>query len=465
MILFTLLAMNTLYAFSMFSTRPVIPIYAEELGVSPLTIGMLVSSYSFLPMLLAIRAGRWVDRFGSRKMVFFGGGGLLLAFLLPFLSPRLPALFVSQLLFGFSQLFVVLSIQKTVGNLPGNRDKLITAHSLSAAFGDMLGPLAGGFLFAHYGFRPVFAMAVASAAAATALGLLLRARHWQGGVSAAREAYPYSGSAWGLLQNVNLRKAVLISGIGLYSKELIVAYFPLYGTKMGMTAGEIGVVLSISALMTIIVRFVQYPLVQRFGRTRLMTVTLFLGAAAYAAIPATGSPALLTVIIAFMGASLGIGQPLTMVYALNHTPSARHGEVLGLRLSANRILQFSAPIAFGGVAGAFGLSSIFVVNGVLMAAGAFFTRIRAVPAGAADGAPKAGAGAMGGDAMGGCAVGAGAARGDAEEAASAPSPAAAGALSARPASAAAGVATAAEASAAGKEAAVPALPAADARRR
>jgi hypothetical protein len=54
----------------------------------------------------------------------------------------------------------------------------------------------------------------------------------------------------------------------------------------------------------------------------------------------------------------------------------RHGEVLGIRLSINRILQFAAPIISGGIGGYFGLQFIFVANGIIMMTGAFFTRIR-----------------------------------------------------------------------------------------
>ncbi|SEB72255.1 MFS transporter [Paenibacillus sp. GP183] len=375
MILFTLLVMNALYGFGMFSTRPIIPIYAESIGIPFALIGLLVSSYSFLSMLMAVRAGRWVDRVGSKRMVFLGGSGLLLAFLLPLFSFRLPLLFLSQLIFGFSQLLVILSIQKTVGNLPGNRDKLITAHSLSAAFGDMLGPLVSGFTFAHYGFGFSFGLAAATTLAALILGCLLKSHHWRVGASNMQEAYPYSGSTWTLLKHVNLRKSLIISGVGLYSKELIVAYFPLYGMKIGMSVSEIGIILSISAMMTIAVRFIQYQIVQKFGRTQVMTAALFFSAVAFLLIAWTQIPVILAIIIALMGAGLGIVQPLSIVYALNYTSADRHGEVLGIRLSINRILQFAAPIIFGGAGGYFGLQFIFVANGIIMMTGAYFTRI------------------------------------------------------------------------------------------
>lgn len=376
MIFFTLLGINTLFTFAMFSTRPIVPIYAEAIGANSLIIGLLVSSYSFLPMLLAVQAGRWVDRIGARKTVLWGGSGLLLSFVLPLFLPRLSIIFISQLIFGFSQLFVILSIQKTVGNLPGNRDKLISSHSLSAGMGDMLGPLVSGFTYTHFGFRFTFAIAAAAVLAAVLFSCVLKSGAWKGTAQVSNDLSAKEASTWLLLKNVNLRKSLIISGIGLYSKELMTAYFPLYATKLGMSASTIGILLSISALMSLIVRFMQFQLVQKFGRTYIMTMALFIGAAAYMLVSLFHSPIVLAVIIAFMGASLGIGQPLSIVYALNHSPPERHGEVLGIRLSVNRILQFTAPILFGGLGGFFGLYSIFVTNGIIMMTGAFFTRIQ-----------------------------------------------------------------------------------------
>jgi MFS family permease len=102
---------------------------------------------------------------------------------------------------------------------------------------------------------------------------------------------------------------------------------------------------------------------------------LFFSAVAFLLIAWTQIPVILAIIIALMGAGLGIVQPLSIVYALNYTSAERHGEVLGIRLSINRILQFAAPIIFGGAGGYFGLQFIFVANGIIMMIGAYFTRI------------------------------------------------------------------------------------------
>jgi hypothetical protein len=70
-----------------------------------------------------------------------------------------------------------------------------------------------------------------------------------------------------------------------------------------------------------------------------------------------------------------LGQPLSLVYALNVSPQDRQGEVLGMRLTFNRGSQFIAPFLFGGIGGLAGLAPIFWVSGAIILTGAFFTRM------------------------------------------------------------------------------------------
>jgi len=373
---YIILIINTLFTFGISATRPIVSIYSTTLGYYSFTLGILIASYSFLSMLLAARTGRWVDHLGARKMAFCGALGVFLALLLPWLIPNLFFLFLSQIIMGISQLFIVLSIQKTVGNMNGDREKLIATHSLSGAIGDMLGPLASGYIYAHFGFQVTFGVAMSAVLLGILMSFLLKSSDWKSGEPIKQSGVPLQQeSVWRLLRDTNLRNAILISGVVLYSRELITAYFPLYGSNIGMTSSEIGIVLSLSASMSLVVRLLQYRLVKMIGRSRVMSGTVLLSAFTFLFVFLTDIPLLLAIIFAFMGAFLGMGQPLSMVYAMDLSPVERHGEILGLRLSINRVLQFVAPIIFGGIGGVFGVGSIFLVNSFILFISSRFIRI------------------------------------------------------------------------------------------
>ena len=64
-------------------------------GASPLTVGVLMSLFSALPMLLGVTAGRMVDRVDIRRPILACVVTLAVAVLVPGIVPRLPVLFAA----------------------------------------------------------------------------------------------------------------------------------------------------------------------------------------------------------------------------------------------------------------------------------------------------------------------------------------------------------------------------------
>lgn len=343
-------------------TIPIVSLYADILGASPQIIGLLISSFAILPMLFAIRAGKWVDHYGTKKMVLIGGIGMFISLILPVLFPILPVLFLNQLIIGISQVCVVVSLQKTVGGLPGDPDRLIAIYTLAGAFGEFLGPLITGFLFDEMGVRWTFS----AMALAVVLGLIVCTKLTKGistnkKISAGKQKQP-ANQTWRMLGQGNLRKALIISGLVLYSKDIFIAYFPVYGNGVGISPSQIGIIISLLSATAMVVRLMQFRLVHQFGRGQIIMTTLIISGIAYLLLPTTGLFSVLILLSIMLGAGLGLGQPLSLVYTMNVSPSERKGEVLGLRLTFNRASQFIAPFIFGAIGTVGGLSTLFVVQ-------------------------------------------------------------------------------------------------------
>ncbi len=373
-IFYLILLVQTLYSTALHGTRPIVSLYADSLGSSIIVIGILVSSFALIPMLMAISIGKWLDRYGAKKISSIGAIGMLLALCIPSLIPNLTTLFLSQIIFGLSHLFVLVALQKTVGNLPGNRDKLIATFSLTGSFGELLGPLISGFTYEYFGFQHTFFFAAIFVLISLVLTIFTKKKDWgKTSISTTKQS-----PSWLLLKNINLRKALIVSGLVLFSKDVFVAYFPIYAHGMGMNASEIGITLSLMAGMSIVIRLLQFYLVSKFGRSIILTTTLLISGIAYLILPLTELPLLLTFIAIVLGGGLGLGQPLSLVFVLNVSPLQRQGEVLGMRLTFNRGSQFVAPFLFGGIGSLAGLSSIFLMSGSILLAGAYFTRMKGV---------------------------------------------------------------------------------------
>jgi MFS family permease len=376
-IYYLFLWMNTLYSIALLGTRPVVSLFAESLGWGPVSIGLLVSTYAFFPMLMAISVGKWLDRFGPRIITLLGGLGMVFALSFPLVKPTFTTLLISQVIMGFSQLCVLVSLQKTVGNMQGSRDRLMAGFSLTGSTGEFMGPLISGYTYEHFGFQWSFLCSLCFVILALGMGLSFKTGVWKSGSSTTTSMKTESFlSTVGLLKQTNLRKALMISGMVLYSKDLFVAYFPVYATNLGLSPSNIGMILSSMAAMAIAVRVSQFYLVNRFGRGKVMTTTLVISGVAFVLIPFNVIPGLLVVLALSLGIGLGLGQPLSIVYALNQSPLARQGEVLGLRLTINRASQFIFPLLFGSIGGVAGVTSIFWASGAFLLIGSYFTKMK-----------------------------------------------------------------------------------------
>ena len=73
---------------SVFSAQMVLSLFALKLGGNEFQVGLLSATFAIFPMLLAVSAGRLVDRYGGLWPLVFGtvcgGLGLLIPFVFPF---------------------------------------------------------------------------------------------------------------------------------------------------------------------------------------------------------------------------------------------------------------------------------------------------------------------------------------------------------------------------------------------
>jgi MFS family permease len=352
-------------------TRPIISLFGNELGASTLEIGYLTAAYAFLPLLLSIHAGKIVDRVGDKLPVLCGFIGIAIGMAFPFLYHSILSLYISQVIVGISHVFIVISLQNLLGNSvpPEKRDYYFSMFSTAVSVGAVFGPVIGGYLTEHLSFQSVFSVSLAVSVLAFFLSLLLYSPLQKRIVSNISVL-----SSIGLLKLPMLRKAMISSALALYSRDIFVAYFPLYGTELGISASTIGWILSIQGLMMVAVRFYLTKLTNYIGRDYVLMGSILLAGVSFLLIPFTKYVVLLGLWSACMGAGLGCSQPLSMTTTYNASPKSRTGEVLGLRLAVNRLSQISAPLLFGLVGSSLGLVFVFFLSGAFLVSGTWLIK-------------------------------------------------------------------------------------------
>jgi sugar phosphate permease len=152
----------------------------------------------------------------------------------------------------------------------------------------------------------------------------------------------------------------------LATVDVLTAYLPVLGVQRGISPAVVGALLSLRAATSIISRVLIPWMIPRLGRIRLLAASAAGSALLTAALPLSGSIAVLGALLAAAGFLLGIGQPLTMSMVVHAVPSDTRGTALAIRLTGNRFGQVATPAAAGLVAGAAGVSAAFWLLGGLL---------------------------------------------------------------------------------------------------
>ncbi|MDF2683019.1 MAG: transporter [Brevibacillus sp.] len=378
MILRNVLIITFGFQIMIFATRPMMTLYAAQMGADTFLIGILAATFAFFPLLFAIHAGKIADYFGDRMPLFLSNIGCAVGLTLPFLFPTLWSLFVSQAIVGVSHVFINVCMQNVLGKAATkeNRDHYFSVFSTVVAFASFIGPVLGGTLAEHVSYASVFMVSVAISVIPIGCSLLIPAMVGQKKEKAPDDA----GNSFTLLKIPLLRKALATSALVLYSRDIYVAYFPLYASHLGISDSSIGWIIAIQGLAMVPVRLFLAKLAEVAGRDKVLLFSILTAGISFLLIPFVSNMVLLLILSAIMGVGLGCGQPLSLTTTYNASPKTRTGEVLGLRLASNRLSQLIAPLFFGVIGSWGGLVAVFYISGAFLLGGAFLTKEKTRPA-------------------------------------------------------------------------------------
>jgi MFS family permease len=358
---------------SMGGSRILVSLFALKLGATPLAIGVLVSLYSAIPLVLAVYSGRLADRLGFLVPMVIGSVILVVAMIVPFAWPAMPALYLSAALAGAGFVFFNNSVQALVGAISQVESRAFNFSTLAMGYSisSLVGPPFVGYSIEYFG-HPRTYLWLAFIVIASIGAILWQLRVIRGArVEAAGDG---ERSAVDLLKDRRLFRMFLASGVCVTGWDLFTFYMPIYGKSVHLAESTIGNIIGAFGAATFVVRLVIPRLSRRFGEHGLLAGALLVGASAFLAFPFFSNVWVLAALAFVMGLGLGCGQPLTMLLTYSYSPAGRAGEANGLRQMANNITHIFVPVFFGALGSAFGMVPAFWTNAVFLAGGAWLSR-------------------------------------------------------------------------------------------
>ena len=366
--------LNALSHLCFVGARMTTTLFALELGASEFTVGALVALFALLPMFLSVSAGRLVDRLGPRRPILVSLAVLVLAAMLPFVFPRLGILYLTSTLAGTAFMYVHIAMNSVFGahGTPEERAVNFSWLALGFSISNSLGPLVAGYAIEAFGHAAaMLALGVFPAIAIVALWLRKRPLP-----QPERVPHVKRGGLFELLSIPALRGTFIVSALLSMGWDLYTFLVPLYGTRIGLSAGTIGVVMSTFAVATFVVRLFMTVLVKRLPQWLLIAGAMALAGAAYLAFPFVQSAPLLMVLSFVLGIGLGASQPVIMALLYSASPPGRQGEAVGIRTTMLNGSHTLIPLASGAISAALGMTPVFALIAALLFGGAWFARSR-----------------------------------------------------------------------------------------
>lgn len=364
----------------------VMPLWALQLGASPLLIGLIISARQVLVVTMAIHGGALIDRHGPRWMIIvLGLCGAALLICYP-LAPFIWATVLLQFLSGWLETTSWIGAQALVGRLLGGAP-LYTGRMTSAArLGSFAAPVAAGLVWQNYGSFWGFAFIAGWVLTGVLITACLpRREEIYSAPAPARaeetaESIPAPGAAEtsrkGLLPSFSdyattfrllaLPAVALVicctfmrqAGSGIQS-----SFYGVWLKEIGFDAAAIGLFIGISNGVSAVAALT-VGWATRFVAVHWLLIGMtILAVAAIAITPVLGTFLTLAVAIGLRGWGQGYNFPLMLSLASQAVGPHLQARVVALRISFNKFGGALVPFIMGAVAEFTGIEYAFYIIG------------------------------------------------------------------------------------------------------
>jgi MFS family permease len=344
---------------------------AVELKLSIVWLGLIASAFAIVPILLAVRVGRFIDRGHDARTAWIGSTLFMTACGGFALWSSAEGLLLFSALMGSGHLMLMASQQMLCVRAAGPRsmEQVFGNYMVAGAIGQGLGPYLVGWIGGGATVPPtqlLFIIGFCLAVASLAIVLTLRPARDRQQKATGGEVIPVGA----LLRVPGLAVVVLAGVIMVSASDIILIYVPLLGAERHIDVKDIGLLLTVRAAASMVARLFYARMVGLMGRWPLMVISCLVCAATYAAFAVPLPLWAMHVVIAVMGLSFGLATTLSITIVVDMTAPAARGTANSLRIMGNRIGQFLLPFGAGVVAAAAGLSGLFILIAAAIAASA-----------------------------------------------------------------------------------------------
>lgn len=351
---------------------PLLPLYAEDFGATPATVGVLVASFSLMQLVFSPVWGRVSDRVGRKPVLVLSLVGTAVGSLLTGLAGSLWLLFAGRILDGISGASVSVA-QAAVTDVAEPEQRARLLGLLGAAFG--VGFVAGPALGALAALQgPELPFLLAAGIAAVNAALAVRRLPETNPPSRRRTPAP-SPLAERRSLTPALVRLLVVAFLALVAFSAFEATFALLGERrFDLGPASTGLVFAgIGVVLVVVQGGLVHPTVTRLGEVHALRVGLGLDAAGLLLLAGATSWPVLVVALLLLVVGQGLVTPTLTSVVAGRARADRRGSVLGIQQSAGALARVVGPTMGGLLFQHVGLAAPYAVGAALAAGAALLT--------------------------------------------------------------------------------------------
>jgi len=308
---------------------PVLPQYALSFSVSVAMTGWAISAYALARLVMDLPAGILADRIGRKRNMIIGLVLVIVSSALSGFAPTYVLLIIGRVVQGLGSALYMTSATTWVAQVSAgeHRGRFMSLYSSLVFAGTAFGPTIGGYSAARFGLNGPFfvygGLAMLSLVATAFLKEPPRSAPDAPRVSLSDVRGILTNGPFLLVNSAVLALFFLRAGV----RSTLV---PLFASlNLGLKEQEIGLLLTVPAVMTTLVTLPAGWLSDRIGRRIPIMSCLFLSAVSVVLIPLLGtSLGALFAVMAFYGAATGL-QGSIAAWPADVAPKDRLGTAMG----------------------------------------------------------------------------------------------------------------------------------------
>jgi len=367
---------------------PILPLYADEYGPSPVVFGILMASFSIMQFFAAPILGRLSDRIGRRPVLLVSLLGSAVGYVFFGIAGSLAMLFASRIIDGISG-GNISTAQAVIADITGPEDRAKGMGIIGAAFGlgFILGPAIGALLVTVAPWLPGIGAAVASL---IAFVLVLTRLPETLDIEARREARRHP---------LNLSSLVEALSHPLVGLCLLMVFFTIFAfanfettfaqfakLRFAYTTSTIAWLFVYAGVLGAVIQGgLVGRLARKFGEVRLIVTGTLLSFIALGLLPYAPSRGPLLTILAVLAVGQGIAHPSLSAFTSKLVDPDQVGGVMGVYQGMSSLARIIGPfwgeVVYGaiGFAWPFRTGSVFMLMACVVAVVALL-RLRKLPA-------------------------------------------------------------------------------------